>query len=586
MIVIKKIHIKRFRSIMDLKLEIDNSNNFITICGENNSGKTNTFRALNIFFNPEDYKYKIDTPFHKLEGSQGGSVFPNILVDFLEGVKKISIERNFDKNISYLEGKEFLENGEINILSEKQCEIFIKKINFFYIESINVSYPKLINNLIDKVFEVAFENARFSGGKKELKLAYEKYTKGLLEVLEQLSKEINPLFQEYRENWQVEFNLETDIKKFRDIISDDIEFAINDNSNKHIETKGSGLQRLAYILLHFKIIEKLKNSILLIDEPDIFLHQALQKTLNKHIQIIKSKSQIFITTHSPVFIDSYTLNNVFLLDLEISEKFYQRKNRTYNELKTKLIDISGINGDFKIKEYLGIDNKDFELLSNFNILVEGHSDKLYLTELGKYFNLEIPNILPLGGVDNASRELAFYNNFYQGIDSKPKIIVLLDNDTAGRVVFEKIEKNITKNHYPNIEILIQLLPNFLGENTKETARNNEMEDFIYPEIIIELFNRILIKKNLKKINMSKIESNISKPAFKKSGILNLIENSKNEQNPEKGADISIISESIKNNMATSFKIEGNSKIIKDLERNNKKYPFVKEYISKLLKNQL
>ena len=54
----------------------------------------NTFRALNIFFNPEDYKYKIDTPFHKLEGSQGGSVFPNILVDFLEGVKKISIERN------------------------------------------------------------------------------------------------------------------------------------------------------------------------------------------------------------------------------------------------------------------------------------------------------------------------------------------------------------------------------------------------------------------------------------------------------------------------------------------------------------
>jgi len=50
MIKIKKVHIKRFRSIMDLKLEINQDNNFISICGENNAGKTNTFRAINILF--------------------------------------------------------------------------------------------------------------------------------------------------------------------------------------------------------------------------------------------------------------------------------------------------------------------------------------------------------------------------------------------------------------------------------------------------------------------------------------------------------------------------------------------------------
>ena len=462
MIKISKIHIRRYRSIMDLKLELNQNNNFVTICGENNAGKTNTLRALNIFFHPENYNYEKDTPLHKLEGTQGALVYPNITVEFVDGTKIFKIEREFARHTNELSGSEF-DHDEQTELNEKQCLNILDKIHCFYIESINVSYPKLINNLIDTVFEVAFANTRFSGGKKALKKAYEEYTGGLLEVLQNLSNEINPLFKEYKENWEVEFSLDSDIKKFRDIITDDIEFFINDSSNKHIESKGSGLQRLAYILLHFKIIEKMKKTIiLLIDEPDIFLHQSLQKTLYSHMQQIKSKAQIFVTTHSPIFIDSYTLNNVFLLDLEITEKHYQRRNRNYNELKTKLVDISGVNGDHKIKQYLGIDNKDFDILTNYNILVEGENDLIYLKELGKYFGMEIPNIIPLRGVDNASRELQFYNNFYHKSGLKPKIVLIIDNDNAGRNVFENITKNIANSHYPNLELKVELLPNVWG----------------------------------------------------------------------------------------------------------------------------
>ncbi|UPT78172.1 AAA family ATPase [Sulfurovum sp. XGS-02] len=586
MIKIKKVHIKRFRSIMDLKIEIDQNNNFITICGENNSGKTNTLRAMNIFFNPEQYDYEKDTPFHKLEGSQGGKVFPNIVIEFSDDSKVYKIERNFEKDQYKLSGQK-IESGSSEELTEKQCIAILNKIHFFYIESINVSYPKLINNLIDTVFEVAFAKSRFSGGKKALKTAYEAYTKGLLEVLQNLSKDINPLFQEYKENWEVEFDLDSDIKKFRDIITDDIEFFINDSSNKHIDSKGSGLQRLAYILLHFKIIEKLKkNTILVIDEPDIFLHQSLQKTLHKHMQQVKSSAQIFITTHSPVFIDSYTLNNVFLLDLEITEKYYQRRKRTYNELKTKLVNISGVNGDHKIKEYLGIDNKDFEVLRNYNILVEGESDLIYLSELGKYFGMEVPNIIPLGGVDNATRELSFYNNFYHDTGVKPKVVLLVDNDRAGRDVFDKVVKNKSKSHYNNLDLKIELLPNVLGENTKESAKNNEVEDFVYPEIIVELVNKVLAKKSLRKIIPARIETKISQAAFKNSGILTLVENEKNERNPEDGGSINIASESVKNSMSKFFKIEGNTRLIKLLEVNDQKFPEVRSYLYKLFEGNL
>ena len=74
MIKISAIHIKRFRSIMDLVLEVDTSNNFLTICGENNAGKTNVFRAINLFFHPEQYSPNVDVPSHKYYGTRGGAV--------------------------------------------------------------------------------------------------------------------------------------------------------------------------------------------------------------------------------------------------------------------------------------------------------------------------------------------------------------------------------------------------------------------------------------------------------------------------------------------------------------------------------
>ena len=47
---LKRIDIKRFRSINDLKLEIDLNNNFISICGPNNVGKTKCATRIKFIF--------------------------------------------------------------------------------------------------------------------------------------------------------------------------------------------------------------------------------------------------------------------------------------------------------------------------------------------------------------------------------------------------------------------------------------------------------------------------------------------------------------------------------------------------------
>jgi predicted ATP-dependent endonuclease of OLD family len=372
MIKIQSIQIERYRSILNLKLEFNEHNNFITICGENNTGKTNTLRAINLFFNPDKYNPQADIPFHKLEGSRGAATAPKISIEFLLQDDDIyRIQRSF--NLTELEnttGKKLKSNTRTNHeeMNENEINIFLRKIEFFFIESINISFPKVINSIIEDIYDIEYDKSRFIGFKSELKDSFEKYTQGLLEILTTLSNEINPLFQEYRENWGVSFDIDTDIKKFRDLISDEIVFFINDGSNQHIEGKGSGLQRLAYILLHHRIIDKTKSKsvIFLIDEPDVYLHQGLQKKLLKHLKKLTDKAQIFITTHSPVFIDSYTLDNVFLLEQAITQKYYSRKNRNFNILDTKAVEIDKIDGTRKIRNYLGIEELDYELLDSYN----------------------------------------------------------------------------------------------------------------------------------------------------------------------------------------------------------------------------
>ncbi len=437
---IKSIQIERYRSILNLKLEFNTTNNFITICGENNIGKTNTLRAINLFFNPEKYNPQADIPFHKFEGSRGAAIAPKISIDFFVSDNDIyRIERAF--NLTQLErttGKKLKNNtrSKNEEMNENEIENFLKKIEFFFIESINISFPKVINNIIEDIYDIEYNKSRFSGLKLKLKESFDAYTKGLLEVLNTLSQEINPLFKEYGESWGVGFDIDADIKKFRDLISDEILFFIDDGSNQLIEGKGSGLQRLAYILLHHRIIEKTKSKsvIFIIDEPDVYLHQGLQKKLLTHLKKITEKAQILVTTHSPVFIDSYTLDNVYLLEQEITQKHYQRKNRQFNILDTKAVEIDNIDGTRKIRNYLGIEDLDYELLNTYNLVVEGSSDKIYIENLCLFFGLPVPKIIEANGADNISKYLDFYQSFYQDRNQKPCLLVLLDNDNKGREV--------------------------------------------------------------------------------------------------------------------------------------------------------
>ena len=590
MLIITKIEIKRYRSINDLVINIDESHNIVTFCGQNNVGKTNILRAIALFFNKMTFSYKEDVPeFKQMTG--GNSVYPSILIELKDTVKNdfYSIKKDFNpRKIEEDSIKQYSISGKKNDedIKSETCEDFLNEINIFFLPSINVSFPETINYLIDDRFlEIEFGNTKMKGKKKDVKDSLENARKILQEILDDLTNSVDPIFKEFHNDWGIKFIVPKDINRFREILNEEIDFSLTDNTRTEIRSKGAGLQRLGHILLNLRIIEKLTSSnqkcILIIDEPDIYLHSELQKKLNQKLKDICQKTQIFLTTHSPLFIDAYKMRNLFLLELSVTTKFSTRKKKEGNTLNTQLVDLNKGDITYLIKETLGIEDNDNFIIGGKNLLVEGEEDKHYITELANFFELPICNIIVTGGVSNFIKYIEFYNSIAENEDHKPKFILLYDNDDAGREQYEKLKEK----KYNNLEIkrFFVIDSQNTSFNTSKTKPNIEIEDLIYPEIILELTNKILSKKKgFQKIKDKDFRKKIINTSLKFNGVLDILDNLKNEANPDKGLGLSIKDQSIKGGISNLFTIKGNTKMIKKIQELDIKYPEVKKFLTELM----
>lgn len=378
--MIKIIHaeINRFRSIMNLELDFESDYNLVTICGKNNVGKTNVLRALNLFFNPDDYEPQVDMPVFKV-ATGGAATHPKIVLQFLDDLSSTVylIEKNWKEwnagKIVITGKKKKCSEKKWTNLSEEECKQFLSKIRFYFLEAANMIIPEMINEISDKMLTSEFNRSRFSKSKKQLKDAYEEYVDGLQHVLDEFAESISETFMTFKDNWKVKFIVPKKSNTFRELISEDVELTINDQGSLGIEDKGSGLQRLASILLQMETATRGKRDeqiIFCVDEPDIFLHEGMQKKLKDFFELKSSAMQIFFTSHSKIFINTFSMKNIVLLDAVIHKKPSERKKRKIDVVETRKINIDDENGYEIICENLGIEKVEYNILSKKNILVE------------------------------------------------------------------------------------------------------------------------------------------------------------------------------------------------------------------------
>jgi putative ATP-dependent endonuclease of the OLD family len=166
-----------------------------------------------------------------------------------------------------------------------------------------------------------------------------------------------------------------------------------DNFTVSAQEMGEGMQNaiVLAILQAFEQTQK-KGAVLLIEEPEMFLHPQMQRTLYKTLRKIGQTNQVIYTTHSPHFVAVPDYNEILLV----------RKQAGKTYVTTSNLPIDSSRREKLVKE---LDPERNELFFASRLLVvEGDTEKLAFPEYAKALGIDIDQagatVIEVGGKRN------------------------------------------------------------------------------------------------------------------------------------------------------------------------------------------
>lgn len=135
-----------------------------------------------------------------------------------------------------------------------------------------------------------------------------------------------------------------------------------------VQVNGSGIREALRLILDYEFE---RPEILLVEEPEVHLHPALETALMQYLKNISSNSQIFLTTHSTNFLDVGSLENVYLI-------------RKGDETSVQRLDVTG--AEDAIPEELGLRLSSLFMFDRL-VFVEGPSDEQLLRTFADTLNV-------------------------------------------------------------------------------------------------------------------------------------------------------------------------------------------------------
>lgn len=533
--ILSKFTVKNYRSLLDVGV-VFYRNIPISICGENNIGKTNFLRAMELYFNHGSdgvfYSPRDDIPNHIYYGAQGRGYQTTLIAEFDSNNKNIEAKIIFkSKDREY-----FIDNQKVTETEFKK-EI-LSHFHFILIESNNINLPKLIATTLEKDGLLSLDSKRRKQSEPLKKL--KEFIELSKEAIKDIEKEINQCFKELTDfegilkgkNLQIKF---AEFDLLRDAVKNMTSITLFDGNNHSIANKGSGAQRAVFLSLMKYISRNIKdkNVIWGVDEPEVFLQPKLQKKVFSSFldMSLNDEQTIIMTTHSQHFINLKEINYVNLFSGTVEEKKYKRRpGEVFYALSTCSPCFNSMSEKIsKIKEQLGISSNDGWELLPFNILVEGEADKKYLELLLKAKGLSIPHIIWSGGASKIGGYLQYYNSFAEDpiFEGKPKIMCVFDHDKEGVEQYNKVSAT---RDYKYIDVEKFYIPRYSGDFHDRDEW--EVEDFIPHDLIIEAANSILKKNKYISISKKQIENRYSM-ANKNKTILDYLSECASQNNPSK-----------------------------------------------------
>lgn len=173
----------------------------------------------------------------------------------------------------------------------------------------------------------------------------------------------------------------------------------------------------------------LENNILLLEEPGLFLHPRGKKDLLIYLEELSKSNQVIYTTHSP-----YSLNRLANFRIRVISK---------TKTEGTKVDLKPFRRNWKaLRDSLGMVLGDSFYYADKNLLVEGSSDKLYLTTLLIVANklrvtnadLNLLSILDSGGCSNVPTMAQLVHS-----EGRP-FAILLDSDGKADEAYRVLER--------------------------------------------------------------------------------------------------------------------------------------------------
>jgi putative ATP-dependent endonuclease of the OLD family len=193
-----------------------------------------------------------------------------------------------------------------------------------------------------------------------------------------------------------------------------------------IQANGSGIREALRIILD---TEFEKPQILLVEEPEIHLHPALETSVMSYLRGVSQHGvQVFLTTHSTNFIDTGNFQNVFLVSKESS---------------TTIVPLSLAEAEEKLPSELGIRLSSLFMYDQI-VFVEGPSDEQIIRELARILDINLGQLnvgfIQMRGVRNighyaAAEVVTFLTR------RRVKLWFLVDSDEAESVHFVRLKED-------------------------------------------------------------------------------------------------------------------------------------------------
>lgn len=311
--MIERIEIQYFRSIYRTALTKVEAINVLT--GKNDVGKSNVLKALNLFFNnciveEGDYNFGRNYNLKRLEevrkDTVKGKQFIQIKITFRRGKQfektlpeKFTITKKWNRDseipqVSDNIEQQLIKNGKTyNDRVRASLTRYLNKIKYVYVPAIKDKhiFEKMLERLQETVYEKKLAN-----------------NASLTETMSNLFENVIKTTEELSTEFKVATNIDSMIATPNDV--KELYRTLNiitksDDNLVRLEDRGDGIQ-VRYIpsILNYIAANASENYIWGFEEPENSLeYNMARKMAEDFYSIYKTNSTIFLTTHSPAFID-------------------------------------------------------------------------------------------------------------------------------------------------------------------------------------------------------------------------------------------------------------------------------------------